>query len=323
VSLLSALGTAILPVLSVAAVGFLLGTFRDVDVDALATVTIYVLTPALIFHSLATSEISGALAAKLIAGVVVFTVTMVGLAEGVGRLLGESEPVLGALVLSSSFPNAGNYGIPLSAFAFGAVGRSTAVLFIAGQSVLMYTVGVYLASRGEQTDLRGAVGEVFRLPLVYAVAAAWLARWLGVVPASGTAAMETLRLVGDSAIPVMLLMLGIQLANTQHGAAISRVGVSNGLKLVVAPVVGVGVALGLGLVVNPTVARVFVLECAMPAAVTPLLLTIEYDSGARGNGGGGDLTAPEYVSTAIFTSTVASVVTLTGLIALLQSGMIF
>ncbi|WP_135853650.1 AEC family transporter [Halorussus salinus] len=315
-SLVSALGTAILPVLSVAAVGFLLGKLRDVDVDALGTITIYVLTPALIFHSLATSDISGALAARLILAVAVFTVAMVLLAEVVGRSLGESEPALGALVLSSSFPNAGNYGIPLSAFAFGAVGRSTAVLFIAGQSVLMYTVGVYLASRGEGTDLRGAASEVFRLPLVYAVAAAWLARWLGVIPAGDTAAMETLKLVGDASIPVMLLMLGIQLANTKHGAAISRVGVSNALKLVVAPVVGVGVALLLGLGTNPQVARVFVLECAMPAAVTPLILTIEYDSGGEG------LTGPEYVSTAIFVSTLASVVTLTGLIALLQAGMI-
>ena len=318
VSLLSALGTAILPVLSVSAVGFLLGKLRDVDVDALSTITIYVLTPSLIFYSLATSDISGALAAKLVGGVGLFTLAMVLLAEGVGRLLGESEPVLGGLVLSSAFPNAGNYGIPLSAFAFGAVGRSTAVLFIAGQSLLMYTVGVYLASRGGDTDLRGAVGEVFRLPLVYAVVAAWAVRWLGVVPPTDTAVMETLRLVGDSAIPVMLLMLGIQLANTQHGASFSRVGVANGLKLFVAPAVGVGVALALGLTSDPTVARVFVLECAMPAAVTPLILSIEYDSG-----GDGGLTAPEYVSTAIFASTVGSLATLTVLIAVLKAGMVF
>ncbi|PSP54976.1 permease [Halobacteriales archaeon QS_1_67_19] len=317
-SLLSALGTAILPVLSVAAVGFLLGQVRDVEVDALGTVTIYVLTPALVFHSLATSEMSGELAAKLIAAVAVFTLAMVGLAEAAGRLLGESEPALGALVLTSAFPNAGNYGIPLSAFAFGAVGRSTAVLFIAGQSVLMYTVGVYLASRSGETSARGAVTEVFTLPLIYAVAAAWVARWLGVVPPTDSAAMETLRLVGDSAIPVMLLMLGIQLANTRHGAALSRVGVSNGLKLVVAPAVGAAIALPLGLAAgDPAVARVFVLECGMPAAVTPLLLSIEYDSGASDG-----LSGPEYVSTAIFASTLLSVATLTGLIAILKSGVL-
>ncbi|WP_132059094.1 AEC family transporter [Halorussus amylolyticus] len=315
-SLVSALTTAILPVLSIAAVGFLLGKAREIDVDPLGTITIYVLTPALVFYSLATSSLSGGLAAKLVGGAIVTTMAMVVLAEGVGRLLGESEPVLGALVLSSAFPNAGNYGIPLAVFAFGAVGRSTAVLYIASQSLLMYTVGVYLASRGGETSARGAVMEVFKLPLVYAVIAAWVARWLGVVPPTDTAAMETIRLVGDSAIPVMLLILGIQLANTRHGAALSRVGVSNGLKLVVAPLVAVGVALALGLGENPTVARVFVLEAGMPAAVTPLILSIEYDEGAEG------LSGPEYVSTAIFVSTLASVGTLTVLIAVLQAGLL-
>lgn len=314
-SLLSALGTAILPVLSVAAVGFLLGKTREIEVKPLSTITIYVLTPSLIVHSLTTSSLSGGLAARIVVGVVLFSAVMITLAEVVGRLLGESEPLLGALVLSSSFSNAGNYGIPLAAFAFGATGRSTAVMFIAAQSVLMYTVGVFIASRGSETSTLGAVTEVFRLPLVYAVAGAWAIRWLGLVPATDSAAMETLRLVGDSSIPVMLLMLGIQLANTNHGATLSRVAVSNSLKLFVAPVVGVGIALAVGLTADSAVARVFVLECATPAAVTPLLLTIQYDTGENDG-----LSAPEYVSTAIFASTVASVVTLTVLIAVLESG---
>ena len=314
-SLLSALGDAILPVLSVAAVGFALGKTREIDVQPLSTVTIYVLTPALIVHSIATSEMSGGLAARIVLGVLAFSVVMILLSEIVGRLLGESEPVLGALVLSSSFANAGNYGIPLAAFAFGTTGRSTAVMFIAAQSVVMYTVGVFVASRGTEASTLDAATEVFRLPLVYAVLAAWAARWVGVVPATDTAAMETLQLVGDASIPVMLLMLGIQLANTRHGATLSRVGVATSLKLFVAPAVGVGIALLFGLTADTTVARVFVLECATPVAVTPLLLTIEYDTGDSEG-----LSAPEYVSTAIFVSTVASVVTLTALIALLESG---
>ncbi|SIR47909.1 hypothetical protein SAMN05421858_2419 [Haladaptatus litoreus] len=314
-SLLSALTNAILPVLSVAAVGFLLGTLRDIDVDALGTVTIYILTPALVFHSLTTTSIGGKTALNLAVAVVVFTLGMVVVAEFVGRALGESEPVLGALVLASSFPNAGNYGIPLSQFAFGEVGRSTAILYIAAQSVLTYTVGVYLASRGNGTSNLSALKEVFKLPLVYAVLAAGIARALGFVPPVDSAAMETLKLTGDAAIPVMLLMLGIQLANTDSGAAITRVGASNVMKLLVAPVVAVGVVFLLGFE-DLTVARVFVLECAMPAAITPLILSIEYDEGGVG------LSAPEYVSTAIFVSTLASVPVLTLLIAVLQSGAI-
>ena len=314
-SLWSALSTAILPVLSVAVVGYVLGSARDIDVQPLSTVTIYVLTPALVFHSLTTTPIGGATAAKLFVGVAAFVIVMAVIAEGLGRLRGETEPVLGALVLTSVFPNAGNYGIPLSAFAFGGIGRTTAVLFLASQSILMYTVGVYLASRGEATSTLRAVAEVFKLPLVYAVAAAGLAGWLGVVPPADSTMMETIRLTGDAAIPVMLLLLGIQLANADHGA-LTRVGTANVLKLGVAPIVGAGLALVLGFG-ETGIARVFILECAMPAAITPLLLAVEFDSG---NADG--ISGPEYVSAAIFTTTVLSVVTLTILIAVLQAGLL-
>lgn len=317
VTLWSALTTAILPVLAVAGVGYLLGSAREIDVQPLSTVTIYVLTPALVFHSLTTTPIGGEVAAKLFVGVTAFTLVMAGLAEAVGRFSGEKEPVLGALVLTSAFSNAGNYGIPLSAFAFGGVGRTTAVLFLAAQSILMYTVGVYLASRGEAGSTLRAVSSVFELPLVYAVVAAGLARWLDIVPAEGTTVMETIRLTGDSAIPVMLLLLGIQLATSEHGA-LRRVATANVLKLGVAPVVGAAVALVLGFG-DSTVARVFVLECAMPAAITPLLLVVEFHGDGEGAGG---VSGPEYVSAAIFTTTVLSVVTLTVLIAILQAGMV-
>lgn len=314
-TLVGALTSAILPVLSVAVVGFVLGRVRDVDVGPLSTVTIYVLVPALVFHSLVTTEITGDVVATLVAGVALFTVGMAALSEAVGRVLGNEEPVQSAMVLTSTFPNAGNYGIPLAAFAFGGVGRSTAVLFIAAQSALMYSLGVYLASRGNAGTTLGAVVEVFKLPLIYAVLAAGAARTLGLVPPPGSAAMETIRLTGDAAIPVMLLLLGIQLAKTSYGTDIGRVVTPTVLKLAVAPAVAVGIALGIGL--TGEVGRVFVLACAMPSAITPLMLVIEF--GERSRSG---VSGPEYVSTTILVTTLASVVTLTVLIALLQAGVV-
>jgi predicted permease len=314
VSLLSVLTSAILPVVSVAGVGAAIGYTQDVEVDTLSTITIYVLAPALIFYSLVTTPIEGPTVARLFVGVVAFVVTIVALAEGVGRVLGEGEPILGAFVLTSTFSNAGNYGIPLSAFAFGALGRSTAVLYIAVQSVLMYTLGVYVASRGSAGSMRGAVGKVFRLPLVYAVAAAGVVRLFDLAPPTESGAMQTIKLTGDAAIPVMLLLLGIQLARSTGGGTVKRALPAATLRLLVAPVVAVVIALAVGL--TGTVGRVFVLECAMPAAITPLMLTIEFGSERAG------LSAADYVSTAILVSTAASLLTLTGLIALLQSGMV-
>jgi hypothetical protein len=127
--------------------------------------------------------------------------------------------------------------------------------------------------------------------------------------------METVRSVGDASIPIFLLILGIQLARTDARAALRRTAPAVGLKLVVAPAVGLAIALAVGFG-DPLVARTFVLEAASPVAVTPLALTIEFADGSSDD----PVSAPEYLGTTIFVTTVASVVTVTALLSLLQAG---
>ncbi|MFC7165113.1 AEC family transporter [Halospeciosus flavus] len=314
--LTSAFTNAVGPILAVAAAGYLLKRTTDVDVQPLNKAGLYVLVPALAFHSIATTTIDGAAIAKLGVGVVGYAVLMMGLAWVVGRFTGESGPLLGALMLAAAFPNSGFIGIPLSEFAFGDLGRTTAVLYLTIQNLVVYTLGVYVASRGTDRGALESVTEIFRLPLVYAVVAGVAVRALGVVPAPDTALMETVGTVGDASIPVMLLILGVQLADTDV-TAVTRSLTPAALKLVAAPLVGVGLALVLGFE-NPTIARVFVLECATPAAVIPLALTIEYAEDVSVGG----ITAPEYLSTAIFTTTLAGVAVMTALVAILQAGVV-
>ncbi len=316
-SLVSIFASAILPIVAIAGVGFVLGRVQDVDAGPLNTVTVYVLAPALVFHSLATTGLSGRTLASVVVAVVAFHLVMIVVAQGVGRLVGESDPLLSALVLVSAFPNSGNYGVPVSEFAFGQTGRSTAVLYLSTQGVLLYTLGVYIATRGGGDTGLDGLKRVFTVPLVYAVVGALAIRWAGVVPPGDSTTMQTLELVGESSIPVMLLILGIQLARTDYGAALTRVGVPTALKMLVAPVVATGVAFAVGFQ-ELTVARVFVLESAMPVAITPLILLMEFsDVEVEG------MSVPEYVSTAVFVTTLVSVPLLTVLIFILQSGLVF
>jgi predicted permease len=162
--------------------------------------------------------------------------------------------------------------------------------------VLLYTVGVYVAARGGEGDARANMKRVFSVPLVYAVVVALAARWLGVVPPAESTLMQTLELLGNASIPVMLLILGIQLSNVDVGGTLRPVGVASALELLVAPVV--------------------VLLLATPTAVTPIIL-----AGAFSTETGG-LTASEFVSATVFLTTLASVATVTVLVAVLQSGVI-
>lgn len=316
-SLASVFASTVLPVLFMAAIGYVLGRTKDLDPDPLNTVVLYVLLPALIFHSLVTTEIGGRTALKLVAAVGVFSLSMVALAEGVGRALQRPEPELSALVLASAFPNVGNFGIPVSEFAFGRVGRGTAVLFVVAQTVLMYTLGVYVAARSSAATGLRSVRRVFELPLVYVVVLALGVNALGVAPPADGSAMRTVELLGNASIPLFLFVLGIQLSNVDPGRALRRTAPAVALKLLVAPVVGVLVVLAVGFD-QPLVARTFVLESAAPVAITPLVLLIEFGDDASPTG----VSGPEYMGTVIFVTILASVPLVTVLIALLEAGVV-
>ncbi|MFB6255527.1 MAG: AEC family transporter, partial [Haloplanus sp.] len=141
-SLVSIFATAILPIITLAGVGVVLGRLHDIDIAPLNTVTVYALVPALIFHSIATASFGGATLARIGVATAAYLVGMVVVSGVVGRLFGLDEPILSALVLVSAFPNSGNYGIPLTEFTFGATGRSTAVVYLTTQAILLYTGGI-------------------------------------------------------------------------------------------------------------------------------------------------------------------------------------
>jgi len=303
-SLLSAFTQAVLPVLSVAGAGYVLGVYTDIDPKPLSTVAVYVLVPVLVFHSLATTRIGGGEGGRIVAVAVVLTLVMWAISEGVAIFA--SDGARNSLVLAGTFPNTANYGIPLSVFAFPSVGRTTAVLYVVGSSVMLYTVGVYIASRDAAGSSLCAVKRVARIPLVYAVPVGVATNYAGFVSGE-TAAFETLRLVGDSSIPIMLIVLGVQLARATPSGAVRDVALANVVRLVVAPVVAVPVVLAFGFT-DPDVARVVVLESSTPVAVSTVILTTEF---------GGD---SDYTATAVLTTTLASIVSVTVLVEALRSG---
>lgn len=311
------LATAVLPVVALAGVGAVLGRYAGVDPGSLNTVVVYVLAPALVFHSLATTTVGAGTVLRVAAGVGAVAVAVGGLAAAVGRLRGHDDALVGALVLVTAFGNTGNYGLPLSTFAFGDVGRSTAVVYLVAQALLIFSAGVYVAAWAGGS--RGGAGarRVLELPLLYAVLAALVARWAGVLPPAGSNLMATVRLVGDAAIPVMLLVLGVQLERADLGAALDRVAEPTVLRMAVAPPVAVGVAVALGLD-PPGVTRTFVLQSSMPTAVFPLVLLTEFAGDVTVEG----VPLPQYAGAVVLVTTLVSVPALTALIAVLRSGVV-
>lgn len=292
----------ILPVFIAAGLGYFLDQKFDLDVKTISRVCFYGLTPSLVFTSLTQSSVSGGEFSRIIVFELLVTVVLLAISLGMSRFKRLSRAEESAFLLSVLFINAGNYGLSVNLFAFGKEALARALIFFVGSTVLINTLGVFLASRG-QADVKTALLNVFKVPMVYAVALAFLIRALpwSVAEMSWFRGLETL---GRAAVPVMLVLLGVQLRRNSLGRDLKRVSVATVLRLVVAPLLSLILAALVGLTGDAR--RASVLEASMPTAVTSIILALEFD------------VLPEFVTGVVFLSTILSPLSLTLLIAFLR-----
>ncbi|MBN1564830.1 MAG: AEC family transporter [Anaerolineae bacterium] len=295
----------ILPIFLVVGTAAIADYILDINPHALSRLLVYLFTPALVFHSLATMDIQADEASQLIIGTIIALAIMSALGYGVTRSLHYDRKLEGAFILSVAMINAGNYGIPLNRLAFGDAGEARAILCYVASAIMINSFGVFVASRGS-VPTREALLNMFRVPLPYAAALGLLVNATHFdLP---NPLIDSMDLAGQAAIPGMLTALGIQLSHTlQSGSALKRlkqVLLASGMKLLVAPVVAVGVALVLGFA--GLTRQVFIIEVSMPTAVMSGVLAIEFGSDA------------EHVTATILVSTLASIITLSVLLSLLM-----
>ncbi len=300
-ALLSIFANSIVPILVIAAIGFLLSRYLHADVKTFSSLIFYILSPALIFNTLVTET----LGADEFARLSLFTVGIISAAGLVSFILTWplrlAGPERNAFVIVGMFGNAGNYGLPLVLFAFGQDAPARATVYLVVHVILLYSFGVLLASSGH-SGWRAAITRVLRVPHLYAIAAATLV--MVTRTTLPDAIMRPVGLLNSAALPMMILLMGMQIQQSARPERPIVVGVATGLKLVVMPVLALGLAALMGLTGADRQAAV--IQAAMPAAVMITVLAVEFQ------------TAPAFVTGVVFLSTVLSPLTLTLFIALLQ-----
>jgi malate permease and related proteins len=254
----------------------------------------YLLTPGLIANTILNTKLLAGEAGKIATFCLALTGIMIALTLILGRLLGWEPAKRSAAVLSTSFMNSANYGLPVILFSLGQSGFDRAAVYVIFETLLMYTVAAFFAARGKM-DGRTAVAAVFRLPLVWAALAALVVRLLGLqLPGM---LLKPIGLLAGGAPVLLVIILGMQVAGIQLRGNLARMGLLAFLRLVVSPLVGLGlIAL---LKPEPMTAKALALEAAMPAAVNVTLLAVQFDS------------EPDQVSGVTLVSTLSSLVTLT------------
>lgn len=299
-SLASILGNIIAPIVLVAAVGFVLARTLGIDARALSRLMLYFFIPAFIFSSTYRTALSGefvsigffAAAITAVMGVVTWLLIKIMRYD---RLTGS------AVALGVLFVNAGNYGLPLILFAYGEAGLARAAFYFTVSAILTQTLAIFIAARG-RANARAALLNVFKMPLVYAVALGMTFNLTGVTVAEPI--MKAVDLAGSAAVPVMLTILGIELGHATLGNDRRTIGLATAAKLVLTPLVAFPLAALLGL--QGVGRAVSIIEASMPTAVMASIVAVEFD------------TRPQLVTSIVFASTLLSIVTLTVLLGILR-----
>ncbi|MEM7088313.1 MAG: AEC family transporter [Pseudomonadota bacterium] len=255
------------PVFLLAAVGFIwvkLGF--EYRLQFVTRFAMMLAVPSLIFVALMQTEIPGSdlsrftlatIAANLVLAVVFWVIV---------RLLRlERRTYLSPLI----FGNTGNLGLPLCLFAFGQAGLGYAVIFLSVTALFSFTYGIYLVAG------KGAFGQVVRQPMVWATLLGALFLWRDwETPLFLT---NTLDLLGQMAVPMMLVTLGVAIARLTTRSLGQAVSLSL-LKLAVCFALGWCVAALFDL--DAVAFGVLVLQMCTPVAVTSYLLAERFEANA-------------------------------------------
>ncbi len=230
-------------------------------VDFVTTLILNLCMPALLFHTLATSAVPieslGRMALATLVVHIVFTLAAFSLLKLAGKDW--------RLCIAQVVGNTGNLGLPVCFLAFGEEGLAYAMAFFAVQCLLLFSLGdaIYAGS--------ASLSRVLRSPVLHAI-------WLGVMVRLldwqlPEMALQTLQLLGQVVIPLMLITLGISLAG-MRAAQLPSTLLWALIRTLLAMTVGFGVAMLMGL---EGVARgVLIIETMVPVAVFNYLLSIKH-----------------------------------------------
>ncbi|MGB3699089.1 MAG: AEC family transporter [Gordonia sp. (in: high G+C Gram-positive bacteria)] len=275
----------------VVALGYILGRTGSLGEHAasvLARMVFFVCTPALLIHSLATSDLSVVFSATL--AIASASAVVVGGAYALIAKLwlrrAVPEIVIGAL--SSSYVNSVNLGLPIAIFVLDDASFIAPLLLfqivfyspVALTALDLTALGRGGASDAERTSTLKTVLVPLRNPILVGGVVGLAISLIGWTPPQ--AVMEPLNMLGQASVPLALLTFGLTLTGVavfKKGQSPRRdIALASVMKMVAMPAVAYALARwGFGLTGHQLFAQVVI--AALPTAQNVLVYATRYQRG--------------------------------------------
>lgn len=291
--------SAVVPVMLIILVGYIAGRTLSIQIQTLSQLTLYILYPAIILDSFYQTDISFENAKSLLISYVITYCLIYVSVELASKIASFPSSTKTAFMASVLFANNGNMGLPIITFALGNTGLKIAILYMICSSILMFCVGPILL---QGKAIIYGVRRALELPLVWSIIIGIALRIssLKILPQLYSGVQK----LGEAAIPIALLLLGIQLAKTRWQFG-TRELISVAMRLLLAPLIAYIV--GTNLHLDSLNLQVLVIQSGMPTAVSSVVLINEFDGDTN------------FVARTIIMSTLISFITIPLMTWLLNS----
>jgi predicted permease len=290
----------LLPIFLASGMGYLLGKWFQLNPRTLSQVALYIFSPCLVFNLLTKTQLGHADILRTM-GFAALLMLILGMLTWVaGKVLKLKRKTLAAVLITTIFMNAGNYGLPVNLYAFGETTLAFATVFFVFNAIAINSIGILIASSGSSGFIQALKG-LAKIPAIYAIVLAFIFVNQGwQLP---TAIDRTVTLLGNGAIPTLMIVLGLQFHNIRIGDNIPALALASGMRMLISPLLAYVVAAYVHL--QQSAYQATVLQSAMPAAVLSTVLATEFD------------TDPPFVTGVVYVTTLISPFTITPLLAIL------
>lgn len=298
--LLSIFIDVVTPVFALVLLGYLAGPKLKLEARTLSRAAYFIFAPAFIFNVISQASVPLAAVVRMTGYAFLVHLACVVVGFVVAKALGRSWEIVGAYMLIAVFGNVGNFGLSMVEFGLGNDAMVAATIYFLAILVIAFVIGVAAASWIRGSGGVGAILSVFKTPALLAL---WPALLFTATDLTVPLFLSRITgLLGSAMIPVMLVTLGVQLGEVGKLVINLDVVLASAVRLLAGPILAMILVVPFGL--TGFERDVGILQSSMPAAVLCSIIAIEYDL------------VPEFVTTTVLFSTIASLFTLTVVLSL-------
>ena len=265
----------VLPVFLIFAAGFIGQKMLHLNVKSISTMALYLMTPFLTFETFYSNKLNMDYFYMFSFSVLLILI-LIGVTLFSGWVTKMDRRHTSALLLGTLFPNSGNYGAPVVLFAYGTQAFNYAIILMVIHGLLINSIGIFIASYGGQKSatIKNAVMSVIKMPNLYGVFLGILLQLLHVELPSTI--VNSVSLIGSAAIPTIMLILGMQLAEIKpQKFEYKYLSLVTLTRMVASPLIAT--VLVIFMPVSDIIKSVFILLAAMPVAANVTMLAVQFE----------------------------------------------